>query len=337
MSNLGPTPGADRAGRPPTLPTLPTGMTIARYATYAEAQRAVDFLSDNAFPVQFVTIVGTDLRMVERVIGRLTYGRAAVGGMATGAYLGLFVGLLMWAFGGSGDFSPFFAVILGAGFGMLFGVISYALTRGRRDFTSASQIVATEYQVLCAEQHAPTAMEVLGRLVSAGGPRSLPAPTGPAAPAAQDKYGPPPDHPGYPPAAGVPGFGVQGRYGEPAPHGDSASYGRPPATVPPPAATPAPPPTQEPPVEGLTYGDVMQARRRERQDRERQEQQRVDQQRVDQQRLDQQRLDQQRQDQQRQDQERQDQERQVSAAAEPEQPPRDGDGDGDGDGNSDGE
>jgi len=173
MSNFGPNPGAPRAGRPPTLPTPPTGMTIARYATYAEAQRAVDFLSDNAFPVQFVTIVGTDLRMVERVTGRLTYGRVALGGIASGAYFGLFVGLLLLIFSGSNDFSLFFAVIIGAGFGMLFGVISYAFTRGRRDFTSASQIVASEYQVLCAEHHARSAMEVLGRLASAGGPRSL--------------------------------------------------------------------------------------------------------------------------------------------------------------------
>ena len=67
MSNLGPLAG----GRAQGVPTPPRGDTIARYATYLEAQRAVDYLSDNAFPVQAVTIVGTGLRMVERVTGRL--------------------------------------------------------------------------------------------------------------------------------------------------------------------------------------------------------------------------------------------------------------------------
>lgn len=68
MSNLGPM-GRQRQ---PGLPTPPRGEPIARYGTYLEAQRAVDFLSDNHFPVQFVTIVGSGLRMVERVTGRLS-------------------------------------------------------------------------------------------------------------------------------------------------------------------------------------------------------------------------------------------------------------------------
>ena len=61
----------------PRLPTLPTGVEVASYATYLEAQQAVDRLSDEAFDVRAVTIVGTDLRMVERITGRLTYARVA--------------------------------------------------------------------------------------------------------------------------------------------------------------------------------------------------------------------------------------------------------------------
>ncbi len=81
MSNLGPMGGPRRI----TTPTPPSGDTIGRYGTYSEAQRAVDFLSDEHFPVQNVTIVGTGLQMVERVTGRLTYGRAAGAGAASGA------------------------------------------------------------------------------------------------------------------------------------------------------------------------------------------------------------------------------------------------------------
>ena len=36
----------------------------------------MDYLSDEKFPVENVTIVGTDLRMIERVTGGLTTGRA---------------------------------------------------------------------------------------------------------------------------------------------------------------------------------------------------------------------------------------------------------------------
>ena len=59
----------------PNLPTPPTGWPVGSYATYAEAQRAVDYLADRDFPVGDVTIVGVDLMLVERVIGRLTWGR----------------------------------------------------------------------------------------------------------------------------------------------------------------------------------------------------------------------------------------------------------------------
>ncbi|HEY3436197.1 MAG TPA: general stress protein, partial [Actinotalea sp.] len=87
-------------GRTPGVPTLPQGEPIASYPTYLEAQKAVDHLSDKAFPVQHVTIVGTDLRMVERVTGRLTYSRVALAGLASGAWFGLFVGVLLSMFSG---------------------------------------------------------------------------------------------------------------------------------------------------------------------------------------------------------------------------------------------
>ena len=52
--------GAGRRGVP-GLPTPPKGWPVGSYPTYAEAQRAVDYLSDQQFPVQQVTIVGVDL------------------------------------------------------------------------------------------------------------------------------------------------------------------------------------------------------------------------------------------------------------------------------------
>lgn len=90
--NPGKTPGSPMRG---ALPTPPRGWPIGSYPTYAEAQRAVDYLSDQQFPVQQVTIVGVDLMQVERVTGRLTWPKVLGGGVLSGAWLGLFIGLIL--------------------------------------------------------------------------------------------------------------------------------------------------------------------------------------------------------------------------------------------------
>lgn len=133
--------------------TLPQGVDIASYATYLEAQRAVDHLSDEGFPVQHTSIVGTDLRSVEKVLGRLTYSRVALRGALSGAWFGLFVGLLLTLFSTAAVGSTVvFALLIGAAFGMLWGVIGFAATRGQRDFTAVNAIMASRYTVLCSQE-----------------------------------------------------------------------------------------------------------------------------------------------------------------------------------------
>ena len=93
MTNpLGQSSNRSRRG---ALPTPPSGWPIGSYPTYAEAQRAVDYLSDQEFAVQDVTIVGVDLMQVERVLGRLTWAKVIGGGIVSGAWLGVFFGLLL--------------------------------------------------------------------------------------------------------------------------------------------------------------------------------------------------------------------------------------------------
>jgi hypothetical protein len=152
---------------PPKLPTPPTGVPVGTYETYEQAQRAVDFLADEQFPVENVTIVGNGLRMVERVTGRLTQGRAAATGAAGGAWWGLFIGVILMIFStaeADGFLLLLLTTIAGAVFGAVFGIIGYALTGGKRDFTSQSSVVATTYDVLCKYQHAEDARAVLARL-----------------------------------------------------------------------------------------------------------------------------------------------------------------------------
>ena len=156
----------------PNLPTPPTGWPVGQYATYEEAQRAVDHLADSDFPVRDVTIVGVDLMLVERVIGRLTWGRVLASGAASGAWFGLFVGLLLSLFSPESSFVPIL-VGLGSGivFGLVFAAVTYAASRGRRDFTSASQMVAGRYDVLCQPRNAEKARELLAKLAM-GSPRA---------------------------------------------------------------------------------------------------------------------------------------------------------------------
>ncbi|WP_193560292.1 general stress protein [Tsukamurella sputi] len=149
------------------LPTPPKGWPIGSYSTYAEAQRAVDYLSDQEFPVQNVTIVGVDLMQVERITGRLTWGRVLSAGAASGAWLGLFLGLLVGLFVGGGSSLPA-TVIAGVIGGIVFGLISAAVpywaSRGTRDFSSTMQLVAGRYDVLCDPQVAEQARDMLARL-----------------------------------------------------------------------------------------------------------------------------------------------------------------------------
>jgi hypothetical protein len=161
----------------PNLPTPPTGWPVGSYATYAEAQRAVDHLADSEFPVGDVTIVGVDLMLVERVIGRLTWGRVLLSGAASGAWFGLFVGLLLGLFStGQNAFGPILVgLVSGVLFGAVFAAVGYGATRGRRDFTSSSQMVAGRYDVLCQPRNAEKARELLAKL--AMGPRTDTPPT----------------------------------------------------------------------------------------------------------------------------------------------------------------
>lgn len=171
-------------GRSRIPPTVPRGDVVATYETYPQAQQAVDSLARADFPVDQVSIIGSDLKSVERVTGKLTWGRVAVAGAASGAWMGIFFGLLLTIFSPSVSFAVVIAaVLIGAGFGMLFGLVSYAINRRSRDFTSTMQVIATSYCVLVDAQLVNRARNVLGvnPVVPSGWPQ--------------------PDHPSEPPRA----------------------------------------------------------------------------------------------------------------------------------------
>ena len=148
--------------------TLDFPQSLAVYDDYAAAQKAVDFLADNEFPVENCLIVGTDLKQMERVTGRVTTGGVALGGLLSGAWLGLFVGLIFSLFGDENVLATILSTALfGALFGVIWALAGYAATRGRRDFSSVSMIVATRYEVLVEHKHAARGRELLATMPGA--------------------------------------------------------------------------------------------------------------------------------------------------------------------------
>ena len=166
---------------PPASPAvrgLPRGEVIGRYATYADAQKAVDHLADEQFEVDRIAIVGNDLKSVEQVTGRLSYPKVAGQGALNGMVFGAFLGMILSLLGGEQWLSTLLvSVLMGGAFWMLLATITYAMQRGKRDFTSTNQIVATSYDVVAAPEVAQRAQQVLQGLRGLQSlPRTAPAP-----------------------------------------------------------------------------------------------------------------------------------------------------------------
>jgi hypothetical protein len=151
------------------LLTLQHPQSLAIYDTYEEAQRAVDFLSDEKFDVQNLCIVGTDLKIVERVTGRRTWSTVLGQGATSGLFMGAFVGLVFSLFSGGSSWLATLLICAGLGiiFGMISAAISYGLTGGHRDFDSVRQTVAGRYEVLGEHTVAEQARQLLSRLPGA--------------------------------------------------------------------------------------------------------------------------------------------------------------------------
>jgi hypothetical protein len=149
--------------------------TVARFDDYEAAQRAVDRLSDSGFPVDKLDIVGSDLRIVERVTGRLTTARAAMAGALSGLWAGLLIGALLGLFTTGHAWLAVVAVAAGLGalWGGVFGFAAHAATRGQRDFSSVRGLTASHYDLIAREgsmDRARSMLSEMGLLPAAGAP-----------------------------------------------------------------------------------------------------------------------------------------------------------------------
>lgn len=175
--------------------------SLGVYSTYEEVQAVVDALADHDFPVQDTMIVGTDLKLIERVTGRQTWGRVILNGILSGLWLGLFIGLLFQVLRDAGIGMLITSALMGALFFTVWSVIGYAMTRGKRDFTSRVATIPMQYELMVEHRDLEHARRVL---IDAGALMPDPAPVAPARPrpANRPSYGlpgpeqsAPPQHP----------------------------------------------------------------------------------------------------------------------------------------------
>jgi hypothetical protein len=195
--------------------------SLGVYSTYQEVQSVVDTLADNHFEVQSTLIVGTDLKLMERVTGRKTWGRVVGQGILSGLWMGLFLGLLLMLITPGSVMIVVTSVLMGMVFFTVWAVIGYAMSGGKRDFTSMTATIPMQYELLVEHKHADHARRILAETGVSAAP--------------------------VPQAPGTPLPGHRGPGGAPAGYGQSPQQAPPPAPHRPFGQEPVPP--QQAPVQ----------------------------------------------------------------------------------------
>lgn len=241
MSLFNPQPGAGSPlGLANPLFKLEYPQSIGVFTSYAGAQKAVDSLADQNFPVANLAIVGTDLKLVERVTGRKTWGTVINSGLMNGLSTALMVALILVLLEPGRDFFSLIleAMAIGIVIGVGFAALGHVLSRGQRDFTSITQTVPGKFEILCEHKVAQQARDLLAKGPDARGAAFDPARV--QQPAGQAPYGapqppypgqpqqypvPPQPYPGQPPYPNQPGYPAQSPAGQP-PYGPAPGWGQ---------------------------------------------------------------------------------------------------------------
>lgn len=246
--------------------------SLGVYTSYADAQKAVDSLADQNFPVANLAIVGTDLKLVERVTGRKTWGTVLMQGVSSGLSTALMVALLIWFLNPDRDLLSVFsmALVIGILIGVTFAAIGHALSRGQRDFTSVSQTIPSKFEILCEHKVAAQARQMLSHTSDARAAAFDPSryPVQPGLPGQAPGYpGQPGQYqaqPGYSPQVPVQPYpGQASTPVQPYPTQPQSPVQPYPGQAPAPYQSPADPtqPQSQPPIAGPDYAPTSSADR----------------------------------------------------------------------------
>lgn len=139
------------------------GQTVASYSSYEAAQKAVSKLIGGGISPRDIAIVGTDVRSIERVTGKLGYASAARSGALNGVLLGVLFAAIFVLGTPSPPVQMFVGVMLvGVAVGMLMSLIAFIIVRRRRDYASVTQLVAEHYDIAVTDGQAHLARSLLG-------------------------------------------------------------------------------------------------------------------------------------------------------------------------------
>ncbi|WP_331712167.1 general stress protein [Agrococcus carbonis] len=142
---------------------LPRGVVVASYETYDQAQAAIAKVSGSDTELAGLAIIGNDLKLVERIVGRLTWGKVAMRGALRGLGFGAFMGLMFLLFVPEAVGSVLVFPLLGLAFGILLSVVQHSIVRRKRDFASTQQVLASRYDVVAPQESAGRAMHIIGQ------------------------------------------------------------------------------------------------------------------------------------------------------------------------------
>ncbi len=130
---------------------LPDGTEVASYGSYEEALAALEVLASNDFEVEQVSVVGTDLYSVERIMGRVTWARAVSSAVMNGALWGAMIGIVLSINQGNTMVWVGACMLAGAFMTACLSTSLFFMRRRRRDFYSQSQVVAGRYAVIISK------------------------------------------------------------------------------------------------------------------------------------------------------------------------------------------
>lgn len=145
------------------IPVPPSTTKVAAYSTRDAATKAASKLIGAGVDPKAITITGTGLRSVERVLGKFTVVTALRNGAMNGLFFGLVLAMFSTLTNPEGSTIVFLSMLLvGFATGLLLGLISFALVRRKKDFQSATQVVADAYELGVTAQFMNEARKVLG-------------------------------------------------------------------------------------------------------------------------------------------------------------------------------
>ncbi len=151
---------------------LPPGELVATFTDRKEANKAIEFLASQKFPVHSLYVVGRDVQQVDYITGQATYPRAALSGVFQGLSLGALVALFNAVITQTSILANFLSIVpLAIAFCMIYAIIVASRTKGR-GIRTRTQMLPQRFDLMAIPATAQAARHLLRVTVQPGGTHS---------------------------------------------------------------------------------------------------------------------------------------------------------------------